>query len=188
VFKETSKEWFINNFNTKDYWGCNLQKALSNHPNLAGDVPNDIIETGTYFGETAKIWSFQFNRVITIEASSELRAIAMEQNSGHQNIEYILGDTVATLRATLHLYKQRLVFFLNSHFGLYLEGELKAIKDCYKQKDPIIVVGDSQNLGYGSFPSVDGLHQLIMEINPKYVLEFLLGTGVCLCYLPNITT
>jgi cephalosporin hydroxylase len=193
MIKGTSREWLANNFGdhcigTMEYWIYNLRKALVNHPNIAGDIPNTIIETGTCHGMSAKMWSFQFNQVITIEAIPELRETAMKQNTDRSNIEFILGDAVATLRATLHQYEQRIVFFLDSHFGLTssLEGELRAIKDCYKRKDPIIVIDDSQNLGNGTFPSVDNLHQLVMEINPEYILEFLpLGTGVCLCYPPK---
>lgn len=135
------------------------------------------------------MWSFQFDQVITIETVPELRVTAMKQNTDRPNIEFILGDAVATLRASLHQYEQRLAFFLDSNFGLTssLEDELKAIRDCYKRKDPIITIDDSRDLGNGTFPSVDVVHQLIMDINPKYVLEFLpLGTGVCLCYPPRM--
>jgi hypothetical protein len=180
MIKETSKEWLINNFGTK-YWVYNLRRALVNHPKLTGDVPKDIIETGTCHGLITKIWSFQFDQVTTIETVPELWATAVKYSSNRPNIKFVFGDSLATLRATLHLYEQRLVFFLNSNFNLTssLEEELKAIKDCHKRADPIIIIDESQNTNL----SLDSIHQLVMAISSEYVLEFLpFGTGIYLCY------
>ena len=193
MIKETSRKWLADNFgdhciDTTEYWIYNLRKALTTHSNISGKIPNTLIETGTHYGMGTKMWSFQFDKVITIETISKLRTTAMKQNTERDNIEFILGDSVATLKATLHLYEQRLCFFLDSNSNLTspLEEELKAIRDHHKRKDSIIVIDDSHDLGNGTFPSVDTVHQIVMDINSEYVLEFLpLGTGVCLCYPPK---
>jgi hypothetical protein len=90
-------------------------------PNLATALRDELglrraIETGTYFGVTARILAGIFDEVITIELSPDLAANAASRLADRPNVRVISGDSRAELRE-LATGDLATLYFLDGHWS-----------------------------------------------------------------------
>lgn len=113
---------------------------------------NAFIETGTYKGHSSREAAKMFDRVITIELSSELYNEAKELSKEYSNINFHNGDTVELLPGILeNIEPGCFFFFLDAHQSgsdttnngenVPLLKELSIILD-YIKSNSIIVIDD----------------------------------------------
>lgn len=84
-----------------------------------------LIETGTLYGVTAGRCAPHFERVYTIELSSELARKARRNLARHRNVEVVEGDAIHELPRVLERAGGPIVAFLDGHFsgGETAQGE-----------------------------------------------------------------
>lgn len=99
-----------------------------------------FIETGSYFGDSAKLVSQYFSKVFTVENNVENHRIAKQNLDRIVNCELILGSSPEVIRE-LELTSNTF-FFLDAHWDSYwpLLDELFEIKQ--KKIFPIIAIHD----------------------------------------------
>jgi hypothetical protein len=101
-----------------------------------------FLETGTYHGETAKIVSKYFNKVITIENNQDFYQIALNNLKDISNCNLYLGSSPEMMEKYIEKNNNSIFFFLDAHWEEYfpLLDELKIIKD--KNLKPVIAIHD----------------------------------------------
>jgi len=76
-----------------------------------------FIETGTYQGATA-IWaSYHFKEVITIERSKEVYEATVSKYGTVSNINFVLGNSRAILKAQIPQLTRPALFWLDAHWS-----------------------------------------------------------------------
>ena len=132
----------------------------------------DAIETGTFLGSSAYIFSGCFLKVDTIEASEEFynssknwlsRVIHASDISSH------LGDSASLLKLVLTKSFNKKLIFLDAHysggitsktFGICpLIAELNAIKEA--KVDSTVVIDDIRCMGMPGYPTISDIISLI---------------------------
>jgi hypothetical protein len=76
-----------------------------------------FIETGTYYGSTAKWASDEFLRVKTIELSDELYNNALKNNKNIKNIDFIKGESQKELPKITRDLNSPAIFWLDAHYS-----------------------------------------------------------------------
>lgn len=101
-----------------------------------------FIETGTYHGNTAKIVSEYFNKIITIENNPNFYQIALSNLININNCDLYLGNSPEIMEKCLKENDNSIFFFLDAHWEEYfpLLDELKIIKD--KNIKSVIAIHD----------------------------------------------
>ncbi|AOX00753.1 hypothetical protein BJP34_16050 [Moorena producens PAL-8-15-08-1] len=85
---------------------------------LAGEFQiNNFVETGTYYGATAKWASTIFNHVFTIENSVDIHTKVVNQYSDIKNIDFIFGDSRTQLSKLTLKLKESTLFWLDAHWS-----------------------------------------------------------------------
>lgn len=103
-----------------------------------------VIETGTFKGGTAVLFSLLFDRVHTIEISQEFYQQATENLTDYPNVHCHLGSSEIVLREILPTLKDKpLIFYLDAHWENHwpLLEELEEISKTHKD-NCIIVIDD----------------------------------------------
>lgn len=110
-----------------------------------------FVETGTYYGETAKKMSFEFRKVYTIE-KSEIMFKKASQNLNHlSNITIINGDSREHLKDIIE-NNNNILFWLDAHWSggdTYGEGDecplIEELKIIFNyQKNYVILIDDAR--------------------------------------------
>lgn len=101
-----------------------------------------FFETGTYHGETSKIVSKYFNKVITIENNPSFYQIALDNLKDISNCNLYLGSSPKIMEKYIEKNDNSIFFFLDAHWEDYfpLLDELKVIKN--KNLKPVIAIHD----------------------------------------------
>lgn len=97
---------------------------------LASSLEMDLfIETGTYYGETAKWASKSFEKVITIEASLNIYEDTCNDLANFPNITHLFGNS-STVLSQLKI-NQPAIFWLDAHYsgGDTFKGDNPLIKE-----------------------------------------------------------
>ncbi|MGE5397515.1 MAG: hypothetical protein ACM3MK_08285 [Chitinophagales bacterium] len=145
---------------------------------------NTMVETGSYIGDgIAKGLEAGFEKIFSFEIIPENYNICVERFKDNPEVSCILGDSVKLLPEVLANIKERIVFWLDSHFigeteaDLYpIMNELKIIKDHFI-KNHTILIDDVRLFADGKDPampiSIAEVTDFILTINPdyKYVYE-----------------
>lgn len=76
-----------------------------------------FVETGTYYGKTARWASRHFRTITTIECSEILHKEATRRHGHIGNIEFLLGDTRHWLKEVICGLDGPAVFWLDAHWG-----------------------------------------------------------------------
>jgi hypothetical protein len=76
-----------------------------------------FVETGTFMGGTTRWAAAYFSKVVTIEASAEIRRKAMDQFAGINNIEFLHGDSEALLPGVVGALHGPAIFWLDGHWS-----------------------------------------------------------------------
>lgn len=125
-----------------------IKKCISICEVIETPIPEIIIETGTYYGKGALIFSEYFKIVHTIELSEKWYKKSSNTLLTKSNIFCHLGNSTKILPTIMNQYNEPLVFYLDAHYS----GSDTAFGDCEvplleeitslqsrKQKDLIIV-------------------------------------------------
>jgi hypothetical protein len=78
---------------------------------------NYFIETGTYYGGTAKWASEIFDQVFTIEYSKTLFAETKQKYNHLSNIQFLLGDSRQELEKLINQLDNPSIFWLDAHWS-----------------------------------------------------------------------
>ena len=117
----------------------------------------NIVETGTFKGDTTKEFSKMVGNVYTIESNKEFYAQARANLKDHKNIQMFFGSSPEVLRKILHKMKGNTLFFLDAHWGDYwpILDELKEISRIPSLSKSIIVIHDfyvpGKDFGFDSY-------------------------------------
>ena len=101
-----------------------------------------FLETGTYKGESAKIVSQYFQKVITIENNHDNYKDAVYNLKDVINCKPYFGNSPEIMNIVLEEYSNNTFFFLDAHWDEYwpILDELKIIKN--KKIKPVIAIHD----------------------------------------------
>ena len=116
----------------------------------AGTYQN-FIETGTYLGETAVWAAAHFEKVITIELSSDLYEAALNNLKDLRNVTILQGDSGKLLGEVVSHLEGRSIFWLDGHYSFGMTAgeerecpvldELSGLRGC--GPDDIILIDDA---------------------------------------------
>lgn len=76
-----------------------------------------FVETGTHRGDTAAWAAKHFSRVITVEAAEAIYEQALAAHGELPNVEFVFGDSRATLRGLVPTLDGSAIFWLDSHWS-----------------------------------------------------------------------
>ncbi|PSN20145.1 hypothetical protein C7271_03605 [filamentous cyanobacterium CCP5] len=76
-----------------------------------------FVETGTYYGHTAKWAASIFQEVLTIEYSRELFEHAKGEHKDSENIKFLFGDSRTVLNEVLPNISSPVLFWLDAHWS-----------------------------------------------------------------------
>ena len=140
-----------------------------------------FIETGTYYGRTAKWASTQFKRVYTIELSESLFNETKDELLSKGNIFPYLGDSRNVLPEMLKSINGNTIFWLDGHYsagvtaGKYdpcpLLKELEIILK--RNNEDIILIDDARCLlGSVGWPSIYQLYKKVetTSVENKFIM------------------
>lgn len=153
------------------------------------------IETGTYEGFTAEIFSNHFKKVYTTEkytdnnsynSNTKLQDIYEKLTILHPNIAFHTGDSVPFLNDILAKNNSdQFVILLDAHTYDHspVIQELESIRSNSKRNDHIILIDDCIDLGSKGWPTRDEFEESIKKINTEYVIDYTqYGRGVVIIY------
>lgn len=105
----------------------------------------NVIETGTYHGDSTKFFAENFENVRTVEYKDEYFRTAQRKLKGFNNVMQLKGDSSVDLTNMLIGFKENLMIFLDAHwFANPVLKELEQISDAGIK--PLIVIHDFFNV------------------------------------------
>ena len=140
-----------------------------------------FIETGTYLGEMVNAIKYNFNKIYSIELSSELYMKTQRKFSKYQNIQIFHGDSAKVLSEILeHLYEP-CIFWLDAHYseGITVKGDketpiLDELERIFSHPidGHVILIDDARFFtGKNDYPSLEEVKTLIVNRYPDYVFS-----------------
>jgi hypothetical protein len=143
----------------------------------------NFIETGTHIGNTTKLASIFFNRVLSVEMDDELFSSAQERFQYTTNVTLWHGTSSKALPEMLkQIGDEVCVFWLDSHPMTPIEGtkapildELNIIKSLSACKNHIILIDDYPYFKSGApgYPTLAELESLLLSLNKEYKIQYL---------------
>lgn len=146
----------------------------------------DVIETGTYEGNSSICFSYLFDTVHTVEKYPDinpynrksLRTLHSDIKLKHPNINFYYGDSPAIMTEIFTNNPNKDYFILlDAHVGLKtpVMEEIQSIKTHSKSKNHVIMIDDCNDI------SVD--FNKLLDINSDYnIVNTNLGNGIVLVY------
>lgn len=147
---------------------------------------NDVIETGTYEGDSSVCFSYIFDTVHTIEKYPELNpynnkslfSIHEDIKKTNSNINFYYGNSPDHMKE-IFVKKPNTDYFilLDAHQGREspVMEELSCIKKYSKSSNHVIMIDDCNTI------SID--FDKVLEINPNYnIIHTGMGSGIVLIY------
>jgi len=134
-----------------------------------------FVETGTFRGCNAKLYSGFFDKVFTCEVDKENYEYSAKKLSKYENIEVINEDSAKFLRRLIS--DMTIIFYLDAHFydpeldeKFVILRELEALRS---RKNSIIIIHDfDNNLGHITYEGIslnfDLLKDKLKKINPNF--------------------
>ncbi len=127
--------------------------------------PNIFVETGTYKGEMIDTMIRRFDKIYSVELSSDLYADAVKKYAGEKHVRLFQGDSAVMLPKMLAEIKEPAMFWLDAHFSggetvrtdvdTPIEEELKAIF-AHPVKDHVILIDDAREFtGANNYPTLE---------------------------------
>lgn len=116
-----------------------------------------VIETGTYYANTTRWLSSNFDKVYTCEIDPKSYEIAKEQLEGYANVTHVLQASQEFLPIALEKAEGPTLVFLDAHW--FENPLLKEIELVGKSgKKPILVIHDfkvpGKPFGYDTYPGI----------------------------------
>lgn len=150
----------------------------------ANDEIDTFIESGTYLGATAFWASQHFSKVITIEASKELRDTAAQKYSSQKNIEFRHGNSPDVLADIVQQLDTPAIFWLDAHwsggitYGQQIECPLRLELEIIKtsKQENIVLIDDASFFlspppaphRIDAWPTISEIIKDLERINPNY--------------------
>jgi len=142
---------------------------------------NVMVETGTYLGEMVNAVKYSFNKIYSIELSSDLHKRAKKKFCRYKHIEILNGDSSVILAEILKQIHDPCLFWLDAHYsgGITEKGDIETpILEELKQiflhpvKDHVILIDDARCFtGQNDYPSIEELNKFIFDQNPYYLFN-----------------
>jgi hypothetical protein len=141
------------------------------------DFPSihDFVETGTYHGDMVRIAKDLFERVYSIELSSQLYAETKKMFRNDKNVFLFQGDSAEVLPTILQKLKQPALFWLDAHYskGETARGsidtpilsELQAILSDESKKHVILIDDARYFIGQDGYPTLKEMESFVHERN-----------------------
>ena len=138
---------------------------------------NTFIETGTYYGGTAKWAADEFREIHTIELSEKIYNMVKDELSTKGNITLYLGDSRNQLPNILKNKSENIFFWLDGHYSggitagkeypCPLINELEIILK--RDNDDIILIDDARLYTGNEFgwPSIVEISKKVEQLSPK---------------------
>ena len=129
-----------------------------------------FFEAGSYNGNNAADFANVFNNVISIEIDENMYNECIENHGDKKNIKFIRGDASENLLSVLRESPdERMVILLDDHtrYDSFIKEELEAIQH-NTNVDHIIIIDDINNLGTGTYPTVETIEKLVKECDKSY--------------------
>lgn len=117
----------------------------------------NIVETGTFMGDTTKEFSKMVDNVYTIESNREFYVSAKHNLNNAKNVKVFFGSSPLILNRILLTLKGNTLFFLDAHWGNYwpILDELKEISKIPSLRNSVIVIHDfyvpDKDFGFDSY-------------------------------------
>jgi hypothetical protein len=137
-----------------------------------------LVETGTYLGDMVEAQRRRFNRIISIELSSQLFFAAQRRFRRHKHITIYHGDSGQVLPVIISQINEPAIFWLDGHYskGITARGdkdcpifdELKAILS-HGDFNHVLLIDDARCFtGTGDYPTIEQVSDFILQRNNKY--------------------
>ena len=131
----------------------------------------NLVETGTLYGDMVEAMKNDFDRIYSIELSTELYEEARERFREEDHIEMIHGDSGIELKNVIKRINQPTLFWLDGHYsgGITARGnkdtpiyeELDHILNA-EDRDHVIIIDDARLFGSDpAYPSIEELNEFI---------------------------
>jgi len=117
----------------------------------------NIVETGTFKGDTTKEFSKMVEKVYSIESNKEYYLSSKKRLKEDNNVKLFLGSSPVILKKILPGLEGNTLFFLDAHWGNYwpILDELNEISKVDHMKKSVIVIHDfyvpGKNFGFDSY-------------------------------------
>jgi hypothetical protein len=140
-----------------------------------------LVETGTYLGDMVDAMKKHFDRIYSIELSSELNEEARKRFAGNKNIELIHGDSGTELGKLIARIAQPALFWLDGHYsgGITALGEKETpiyeeLTHIFSspQSGHVVIIDDARCFGADpAYPSIEELTDFIRTKSPDASIE-----------------
>ena len=133
----------------------------------------NLVETGTFFGQTVSALRKDFELLISIEIFEPLYHFNARQFRNHPNIEIVLGDSTQKIPAAIRACSdRRTIFWLDGHFSGGETGQGEKVCPILDEvgkigalmREPCVIVIDDLRL-FGTDPGYPSLTQLLDGVN-----------------------
>ena len=139
---------------------------------------SNLVETGTYLGETVLATKGYFQKIYSIELGRDLYILAEKTFADDKNVKIIYGDSANVLPRIVKKINKPCVFWLDAHFseGITTKGatetpimeELKIISKS-KTKNHLILIDDARFFtGNNGYPTIKEVKTFVKESLPKH--------------------
>jgi hypothetical protein len=140
-----------------------------------------FIETGTYLGDMVNAIRNDFDKIFSIELSTELYERVKKRFEKYEHISIFKGDSSSLLTEVLSNIKEPCLFWLDGHFseGITARGEketpvLEELKQIFSHpvEDHVILIDDARCFtGENDYPALEKIRELILGRYPDNVFE-----------------
>lgn len=175
--------------------GSQLNPSLMQKLIQLFDIQN-LVETGTFGGDTSRLASHYFKKIYTIELKHDYFQKSLISFKNYPNIYPLEGHSPYLLKQIIPQIDGKILFWLDAHWCgensakwneqmTPIREELIAIKEC-GLKNSIILIDDVRIFHglpndfpeFGGYPTINEVKVMIEEINPKYEFYILGDTAI----------
>lgn len=152
-----------------------------------------LVETGTYRGDTVAALVDSFDRIVTIELDSALYDAARRRFETRSDVEVLHGDSGEVLHGVVDRLDGPALFWLDGHYsaGVTARGvedtpilrELEAILGRGRRGDVILVDDARCFTGDDGWPSLGEVRGRVRRLEPE--LEFAVDSDVIRIHAPR---
>ena len=142
----------------------------------------DIIETGSFLGQSAYIFSGSFDSVHTIEADERLHKASASwiesQTASRSRVHCYCGNSSSILPSLEMIRQNRVLFFLDAHFSTGITSNKYGICPLIDELDsifsyfdkPVLVIDDLRCMSSPGYPSIE---DILARIPRGYIIEIM---------------
>lgn len=143
--------------------------------------PKYFVETGTYEAEMTWAQRKHFERIFTIEISSELHQRAVRRFRGYPHVEALHGDSGELLPVVLAKIDAPALFWLDAHYSegitAYSGTETPIMQELelifgHPVREHILMIDDARCFdGTHDYPTIREVRELILSHRPDWHFE-----------------